>query len=140
MRQAGFDLLGLANNHALDLGAEGLQQTLESLEQVKIIPLGIVRSAYPEVFYHINEIDGFRLAFLAVNAVPALAHASVNEASGDWQPLAWDPQQTPEQVRMARQHVDAMIVSIHWGYEYQGRKIQPKKISPVSWQMPAPTW
>jgi poly-gamma-glutamate synthesis protein (capsule biosynthesis protein) len=120
-RRAGFDLLGLANNHALDLGIEGLQQTVENLEQARLVPLGVVRSAYPEVYFQVCELDGFKLAFLALNAVPSPDAETAGEAGKDWQPLAWDPQKTPEQVMLARQNVDAVIVSIHWGYEYQGQ-------------------
>ncbi len=120
-RRAGFDLLGLANNHALDLGTEGLQRTVETLEQARLVPLGVVRSAYPEVYFQIYELDGFKLAFLAVNAVPSPAAEAAGEAGEAWQPLVWDPQKTPEQVKLARQNVDAVIVSIHWGYEYQGQ-------------------
>jgi poly-gamma-glutamate capsule biosynthesis protein CapA/YwtB (metallophosphatase superfamily) len=121
-RQAGFDLLGLANNHALDLGSEGVQQTVEYLEQAGIVPLGVVRSADPEIYYQVYETGELKLAFLAVNAVPSPRAQATSETSEDWQPLAWDPQKTPEQVRLARGYADAVIVSIHWGYEYQGRQ------------------
>ncbi len=122
--QAGFDLLGLANNHALDQGSAGLQRTVESLQRFELIPLGVFRSGDPTVSYQIYELDDQRLAFLAVNAVSS--PDSANEASqtvkpGELQTLSWDPQWIPEQVRLARQNADAVIVSIHWGYEYQGR-------------------
>jgi len=122
--QAGFDLLGLANNHAFDQGSAGLQQTVESLQRFDMIPLGVFRSGDPAVYYQIYELDDHRLAFLAVNTVSSpdsIEAASQPVKPGDLQILAWDPQLIPEQVRLASQYVDAVIVSIHWGYEYQGR-------------------
>jgi poly-gamma-glutamate capsule biosynthesis protein CapA/YwtB (metallophosphatase superfamily) len=60
----------LANNHSLDYGADGLAETAVRLQQSGITPLGIgpdETAAYQPVF---REVNGVRLAFLALNGVP----------------------------------------------------------------------
>jgi poly-gamma-glutamate synthesis protein (capsule biosynthesis protein) len=115
LRRAGFDLLGLANNHALDLGSEGLAETVSRLEQVGIATVGAgidPTSAFQPVMY---KVEGVRLAFLAFNAVP---HG--RDESG-WMQADWDLERATAAVRAARDEADAVIVSVHWGYEYETR-------------------
>ncbi|MCK9277420.1 MAG: CapA family protein [Methanoculleus sp.] len=44
LADAGFDLLSVANNHSVDLGAEGLTNTLRTLESRGILPIGAAAS------------------------------------------------------------------------------------------------
>lgn len=117
LTNAGFDLLSLANNHSLDFRAAGLAETALHLGQGGITPLGIgsdEAAAYDPVFH---DVKGIRLAFLAFNAVPepvSGAHLSGEQ----WQRAEWDEGRAAAAVAAARQQADAVIVSIHWGYEY----------------------
>lgn len=117
LTNAGFDLLSLANNHSLDYGAAGLQETAVRLGQSGITPLGIgpdEAAAYGPVF---RDVNGIRLAFLAFNAV--LEPVSGAHQSGEqWQRAEWSEAQAMAAITAARQQADAVIVSIHWGYEY----------------------
>jgi len=69
----------------------------------------------------IHEINGTRLAFLAFNAVsdphPQLACSSPDDCSV--RPMPWDPAASPQTIAAARSQADALIVSVHWGLEYQ---------------------
>lgn len=135
LREAGFDLLGLANNHALDLGPEGLAGSVRRLRAVGVAPVGAGDTDERAAAAVIKTVAGVRIAFLAFNAVPspvvsgpAVATPAVTSAtlppSGEWRPARWDPGQSPEAVRAARQAADAVIVAVHWGYEYQ-RQVDP---------------
>ena len=117
---AGFDLLSLANNHSLDYGADGLGETAVRLQQAGITPLGIgtdENSAYQPLF---REVQGVRLAFFAFNGVPEPVGGERLSASGDqWQRAEWDEGRALAAVAAASQQADAVIVSLHWGYEYE---------------------
>lgn len=117
LTSAGFDLLSLANNHSLDYGREGLAETAVRLQQAGITPLGIGPdevAAYQPVFRNVN---GVRLAFFAFNAIPE--PISGEHASGEqWQRAEWDEEQATAAVAEAHQRADVVIVSLHWGYEY----------------------
>ena len=123
---AGFDILSLANNHSLDFGPEGLAETAVRLQEANIIPIGAgpdAASAYQPL---IHEVNGLRLAFLAFNAVPdpvrraAFSQPTTEAATtNQWQQAEWDEVRAVEAVTKAREQADAVIVSMHWGYEYE---------------------
>lgn len=92
---AGFDLLSVANNHALDCGAEGLAETQRTLTAAG---LGFLSSG--PVY---REINGIQLAFLAFNATAP----------------EFDLETAIQAVRSARETGAIVSVSIHWGVEYQ---------------------
>jgi hypothetical protein len=69
----------------------------------------------------VREVRGLRFAFLAFNAVPSPDPMPTGDA---WVPAAWLSALAPEAtdaVAAARAQADAVIVSVHWGYEYDRR-------------------
>jgi poly-gamma-glutamate synthesis protein (capsule biosynthesis protein) len=117
LRDAGFDLLGLANNHALDLGGEGLAESTARLERAGMAAVGAgpdVHAAYQPC---VPEVAGVRLAVLAFNGVAAARGAM---RAGGWTEAYWDPVRATTAVAAAQERADAVVVSIHWGYEYEG--------------------
>ena len=120
LQNAGFDLLGLANNHSLDLGAAGLAETSVLLEQAGLIPVGLQTDA--SVSPAIYEVNGVRLAFLAFNAVPDPEGAGRCQPA-DWSPcpLNWQPETAVPAIERAKTAADAVIVFIHWGFEYENQ-------------------
>ena len=62
---SGFNLVTLANNHAMDYGARGLSATLDALSGAQTIGAGLSPAdAYKP---YIAEINGVKLGFLAVS-------------------------------------------------------------------------
>jgi len=94
----GLDLVSIANNHSLDCGPDGLAETESTLHTAGLTPLG---SADEPVY---RTINGLRLAFLAFEDVTA--------------PL--DGEAAAQIIREAYDTGALVIVSIHWGMEYQG--------------------
>jgi poly-gamma-glutamate synthesis protein (capsule biosynthesis protein) len=96
LAEAGFNLLSLANNHRLDCGQVGLVETQHTLTEAE---LGFIGPA-PEAVY--RQINGLRLALLAFDATSGFR-----------------PESAVQAVRLARGTGALVIVSIHWGAEYQ---------------------
>lgn len=61
LREAGYDFLSLANNHAFDFGEQGLLSTMDCLQRLDIAYCGI--KGYPP--YAILERNGIRFGFCA---------------------------------------------------------------------------
>jgi hypothetical protein len=118
LREAGFDVLGVANNHALDFGPEGLAETISRLEGAGIDPVGAGLDAGATSQPLIREVGGLRLAFLAFSAVP---DPQDGLQDGGWGPARWEGEESATAIAAARAQADAVIVSIHWGYEYELR-------------------
>jgi poly-gamma-glutamate capsule biosynthesis protein CapA/YwtB (metallophosphatase superfamily) len=117
IHNAGFDLLGLANNHALDLGSIGLENTMNLLNENGIQSFGI-GSPYAEISPISMEINGIQLGFLAVNVVPL---PEIGNQSVDKQPFNWDEDKVLTTIQKLRTRSDVVIVFIHWGFEYETR-------------------
>jgi poly-gamma-glutamate synthesis protein (capsule biosynthesis protein) len=103
LAEAGFDLLCLANNHALDAGAAGLNETRLRLQAAGLEP---VEAMLPVV----REIDGVTLAALAWSDLAAPDHSALLAA-----------------VSEARAAADVVLVMMHWGQEYQRHPALPQR-------------
>ncbi|MCU0488613.1 MAG: CapA family protein [Anaerolineales bacterium] len=113
LRQAGFDLLSLANNHALDLGGQALRDTLDSLRAAGLQAVGWLKTPDAAAEPYILTVSGLRVAFLAYSQIPP----AVPDPSGP-QPARYTNQAAAD-LALARQQADFVIVSMHWGAEYQ---------------------
>jgi poly-gamma-glutamate capsule biosynthesis protein CapA/YwtB (metallophosphatase superfamily)/outer membrane protein assembly factor BamB len=117
----GLDLVTLANNHALDYGPEGLDETLDVLEALGIATVGAGRSqeeAHQEVVFALN---GARVAVLAYAA--ARWNSSADVPATDrlaWAEIAVVQRDvaTLKEVDAAGDPVDVVIVLLHAGTEY----------------------
>lgn len=138
---AGFDAVGLANNHSMDQGIEGLLRCIELLDAAGIIHTGGGPSLAEARRPAIVERNGASVAFLSYTSVfhPSYAatdvrgglstirattnyepHRLVDEAPGSpptvrTQPDPADLARLAGDVKVARSQVQVVIVSCHWG-------------------------
>lgn len=115
LREAGFDLVTLANNHALDFGLPGLDETLSTLQALEIPAVGAGPS--PEIAHRpaLFNLNGVRVAVLGYAA--ARWNGSVDVPATDR--LAWaEPRAVQADVRTIRGQVDLVVVLLHAGTEY----------------------
>lgn len=118
LRLAGFDLLSMANNHVLDYGPQPLLDTVASLDSAGIGHAGAGANQAAAWTPAVVERDGATVAYLAFShIVPAGFIAQPNRAG-----LASgknDEALTLEAIRKAAAENDYVLVSFHWGVEYQ---------------------
>lgn len=113
---AGFDIVSLANNHALDQGIEGLQDTIAHLDKAGLEHAGTGNNdteAYAPV---IKEMNGMKIAFVSVSKVIPYAEwkATANRAGvAD----SYDEKRAVAAVEAAKQAADLVVVLVHWGTE-----------------------
>ena len=114
LSEAGIDIAGLANNHTLDAGPEGLSDTLQALERVGVVGLGAGSDAEAAAVPLVKTARGLKVAFLAFNAIP-----SPDPLEPGWMVRPWQESESIAAVRRAAMQSDAVVVGLHWGYEYQ---------------------
>ena len=126
LRQAGFDLLNVANNHILDFGVEAMAQTFDLLRQAGIGWMGAGMSEAEANAPVYRDVRGLRIAFLGYahyltetsTGFPAEAFVAVGDKPG----IAWaDVDRIAAQVAQARQQADVVVVALHAGREYWER-------------------
>jgi poly-gamma-glutamate synthesis protein (capsule biosynthesis protein) len=116
LRASGFTVLSTANNHAYDQGADGVLETLRRLRAEHLVPVGTGATRPEAEQPQVVQAKGLRVAFLGFTD---LYNINLNsKASGPWV-RGLDPAAAADAVRAARAQADAVVVSIHWGLEYQ---------------------
>lgn len=130
LASAGFDLLSLANNHAMDFGPQQLLEAITTLHENGIATVGAGRDiAAAHQPYWVDQ-DGLTLAFLSFVDVPQEFRGFDTRSwtAGEGAPgIAWaDPQEMQVEIEHAKQHADLVIVLLHSGYEYVPNPSQPQ--------------
>jgi poly-gamma-glutamate synthesis protein (capsule biosynthesis protein) len=114
LQKAGFDGFSLANNHIMDFGAVGLEETLAALDGAKICHAGaganLAAARTPAWF----EVQGLPVAFLAYNMTYPHSYWAGPATPGT---AIADRDQIVADVKAARARGAQVIVMLHWGDE-----------------------
>jgi poly-gamma-glutamate synthesis protein (capsule biosynthesis protein) len=114
LKNAGFNVVSLANNHTLDYGADGLAQTREALDAVGIAHAGAGANLKDARQPVILEAAGKRVALLAYSlTLPEHFYA---EASKPGTAFGHETHVRAD-IEAARRQADIVLVSFHWGQE-----------------------
>ena len=117
LKQVGFSILSLANNHTMNYGEKGLEDTFNYLEEESIKYVGAGQNeqeAYQPVFI---GAKGIKFAFLAYNDtgfVPPSYEAGENHVGTAFMRV----EKMVQAIKVAKQKANFVIVSIHSGTEY----------------------
>lgn len=127
--RASFDVLSLANNHAMDYGAQGLLDTIAAVSRAGMNAVGAGSNrdeASRPVVIDANGVKVAFLAFLAFRGEGALAacspagatEAGVNALRGGGSGVT-EAMRTKLRgaISAARRMADIVLVSYHWGME-----------------------
>ncbi len=122
----GVDLVSLANNHALDYGKNALMDTFSTLDAagIRYVGAGATRERAMETQY--IEANGKKFGFLAASRVIPTTSWNIEEG----QPglfCTYDPSLLIEQIKLAKQNCDYVVVYVHWGVERQAYPAEYQK-------------
>ncbi len=114
LRRAGFDAMGLANNHAFDFGSGALHDSAVHLLREEIEPVGVetpTRNACAPSFFSLS--DRKKIALFAISDVDPrpssqIATASVRAKLGP-------------AISKAQSHANLVVCFVHWGIENSQR-------------------
>ncbi len=115
---AGVDVVSLANNHAVDYGAQGLADTLAAKANSPIPVVGIGKNAKAAFAPARFDVRGTKVAVLGATQVPDRT-ASVWAAGKDKPGVASarNPKRLVAAVRAAGASADLVVVYLHYGTE-----------------------
>ncbi|OIJ10364.1 hypothetical protein BKP35_14420 [Anaerobacillus arseniciselenatis] len=118
LKEAGFHMVSLANNHTMDYGEKGLVDTIDYLNDVGLAYIGAGRNSEEAYRAHIVEIKGQQIAFLGFSRVLP----TVSWYAGPEKPGIASGYQLDRMVRIVeetKKEVDYVFVFMHWGIERQ---------------------
>ncbi len=117
LASAGIDVVSVANNHAYDQGTAGLVDTLAALDEAGVGSVGGARDLPGAYQPWLTTHSGTRVAFLAftrpMNRLPR--RTKTNAYVARLEPL----EPVLEAIGAARDRADLVIVSVHWGHDFQ---------------------
>ncbi|HEY3672990.1 MAG TPA: CapA family protein [Acidimicrobiia bacterium] len=119
LKSAGVDVVNMANNHSLDYGPGGLQDTFAAIDAAKLPVTGLGRDADAAYRPYRTTIKGQRIAILSASdwLEPALVDSW---SASDAQPgiaFSIDRTRLLAEVQKVRPEVDTLVVFLHWGTE-----------------------
>jgi poly-gamma-glutamate capsule biosynthesis protein CapA/YwtB (metallophosphatase superfamily) len=125
LQRAGFTILTLANNHAMDYGAAPLARTRRLLGEQGIVTFGSGTNISEARSPAIVTKKGLRFGFLGYGT----AHARSVYATGKKAGIApIRPDDIQQDIKTLRKQVDVLIVSLHWGIEYERRPLKQQRV------------
>jgi poly-gamma-glutamate synthesis protein (capsule biosynthesis protein) len=124
LRESGFKVLSTANNHAYDQGAAGVTETLDRLKAEQLVAVGSGASRREAEQVRIIQVKGLRVAFLGFTD---LFNINLNRRGNEPWVCPLDPEAAVRAVRAARTQADAVVVSIHWGVEYEHEPLRRQR-------------
>lgn len=136
LHAAGVDVVTMANNHGVDYGRQGLQDSLDAAAASPVPVVGIGEDADAAFAPAVLDVRGAKVAVIGATQVPdrtAAAWPAGDDEAGV--AVALDPTRLVKAVEAARKAVDVVVVYLHWGTERQGcpdaaqRRVTPKLVA-----------
>lgn len=113
---AGVDFVSTANNHSLDKGEKGILTEIEYFNRVGLPYVGAFKDRIDQQTLRIQNVNGIKVAFLSytygTNGIPV-------PTGKEYLVNLIDQGKMKSEIERAKQEADVVIMSIHWGNEYQ---------------------
>jgi len=115
---AGVDVVTVANNHALDYGRVGLDDTLTAAGAAHMPIVGAGQNADQAYKAWVTTVKGVRIAFIGMSQIAELSASWAATDSRSGIAMAFDTKRAVAAVQAARSQADVVVVYLHWGQEY----------------------
>jgi hypothetical protein len=116
LKEAGFDVISLANNHTLDQGTQGLLDTIGHLDEAGIPNIGGGNDEDEAFKPLILEAKGISVAYLGFSRVlPDGSWKAGKDKAGVAE--SYDSTRAVAAIKKARESADLVVAYIHWGVE-----------------------
>ncbi len=116
LADSGVDVASMANNHGVDYGRQGLDDTLEARRNSPLPVVGIGENAEQAYAPAVVDVRGTSVAVLAASQIPdrtADAWSADDDSAGI--ATALTPGRLVDAVTAARADNDVVVVFMHWG-------------------------
>lgn len=113
---SGVDIVSTANNHSLDKGERGQLASLDYLDKIGLPHVGTYRNETERQTLTIMEQNGISVAYLSytygTNGIPV-------PKGKEYLVNLIDKERMKEEIERAKENADIVVMSLHWGNEYQ---------------------
>ncbi len=124
LKQAGFDVLNIANNHIYDCQYEGVKQTIYNLQKHSFIISGFATNKMPCIA--IIEKNNIKIGIMGITTILNWLFWGEGKTNVAYYE---NPDDCLEYIKEASKKVDYLIINIHWGEEYKAHLDELRKIA-----------
>ena len=117
----GFNLISLANNHALDKGENAILHSNSYWNSKNVVTAGTYSSLEERNKVNIYEQNGIKYAFLAYTTT---SNARVKK---DYLVNIYSADKVKKDIDSVKEQVDVIMVSMHWGSENTNKPTESQK-------------
>lgn len=118
LHEMGVNVVTLANNHILDYGIDALNDTLTTLKAEQILAVGAGKNLDEAKQAASVNIKGKSIAFLGGSRkIPVYSWGATANSAGVLS--CYDPTALCDEIKIAKQTHDFVVVYVHWGDENQ---------------------
>lgn len=130
LKTAGFDLLTMANNHAVDYGWSGIRDTIDNLHAVGLELIGAGKSDGEARRGAIFTVGGLKVGVIALCEDQIFFRVWVNlfARRGHFGAAALTRKNLEDDIARLRPEVDVLVVALHAGYNYA-----PPRQATIDW-------
>lgn len=115
LKNNGFTLANLSNNHLGDFGRKGVISTIDAFKAAGLNSVGAGKNIDEAASYDIQEVNGIKVATIGISdIIPKDFSANKTEAGI----LSTNYPSYNRLVYEASQEADVVVVNAHWGVEY----------------------
>lgn len=112
LKDTGFDVVNGASNHAMDTGVASIQHMIQLFKNSNMKLLGLYENPQDANTIPVIERNGIKIAFLSYTY-------GLNNSTDSSHVSLFDQTKITNQVNQAKSQADFVVVSAHWGDEYQ---------------------
>jgi len=116
LKDLGFDIVSMANNHVLDKGEIGVLKAIQHWKERGIKYVGAYESIEDQKEIRVIEKKNIKLAFLSYTKITNGLRVPIGK---DYLVNYINITKIEEDVRLAKEKADFVIVSVHVGTEYK---------------------
>ncbi len=114
VEEMGFDVVNIATNHMLDMGAGGLEKTIDFWKNMDVFMIGGYENREDFENIRIYEEQGVKIAFLSFTYA---TNGISKPASSELVIPYINDEDIISQIESAKAQADMVFVSMHWGDE-----------------------
>ncbi|WP_214630064.1 CapA family protein [Paenibacillus agaridevorans] len=126
IKDAGFDVLSLANNHAMDQGAEGMLDTIRYLKEADLGYMGTGNNDKEAFEPHYVEAKGLRVAFVGLSRVIPYTELKADRHTPGIAET-YETTRAVAAIKHAEENADLVVVMAHWGDDNVDKPVDYQK-------------
>lgn len=113
LNEIGFDVVNGSTNHSFDMGESAVDHSIELFKQYSNIKyIGLYQNEEEKNQIPVIEKNGIKIAFLSYNQ-----YINYDYIPSSYRYNSFDKEKIKNDVEMAKNISDAIVVSCHWGQE-----------------------